>query len=128
MKPLRLLALILALATTRLTASAADKAVSLPIDQALKIAQDYLEQHGAAADHQIISITLEAAALGTTYWYAHWSPAISDGQKRQIGMRIDMDGTTTLFVHGSSAVASGGNTADFDPPVGQRRQGARNLH
>ena len=130
MKILRLLPLVLALAlASTVTASAAGKTPSVTIDQALKAAEDYLQQHGAAADHQIISITLEAASLGATYWYAHWSPAITDGGKRQLGLRVDMDGSTTLIVSGSSAApGSGGSSADFDRPVGQRPEGARNLH
>jgi hypothetical protein len=130
MKILRLLPLIVALAAATLpavTASAAGKTPAVTIDQALKAAEDYLQQHGAAADHQIISITLEAASLGATYWYAHWSPAITDGGKRQLGLRVDMDGSVTLIVSGSSGAGSGGSSADYDPPVGQRPQGARNM-
>jgi hypothetical protein len=127
MKTFRPLVFLLALAAIALPASAADKSGSLPIDQALKIAMDYLQQHGAAANHQIIGITMEAAALGSRYWYAHWSPAIDDNGKKQVGMRIDMDGTATLFVTGSSPAGSGGTGGGYDKPIGQRPQGARNM-
>jgi hypothetical protein len=108
------------------TAAAADKTAALPIDQAVKIAQDYLQAHNAT-DHQIIAVSLEAASLGKLYWYAHWQPAISDGQKKQIGLRIDMDGTATVFVTGGSG---NGNSANggYDTPAGWRPQGARTIH
>jgi hypothetical protein len=119
MKYLRLLALALAIFAPVFPSSAADKTAALPIDQALKIAQDYLAQH-QGADHQIISLTLEAAAVNSMHWYAHWTPAIADGQKKLLGMRIEMDGSSSLVVTGPS----GG----YDAPVGQRKMGARNMH
>jgi hypothetical protein len=122
MKHLRLLLLLLAFAASTVTASAADKTPTLPIDQALKIAQDYLTQKGAATDHQIISITLEAAGVSKLFWYAHWQPAIAgdENQKKVTGMHIDMDGSTSLVVTGP--------TGGYDPPVGKRPYGARNIH
>jgi hypothetical protein len=128
MKTFRPFLLLLALTASTLTASAADKSGSLTIDQALKIAQDYLQQHGAAADHQITAITMEAATMGTRFWYAHWSPPIDENGKKQIGLRIDMDGTATLFVTGSSPVGSGGTGGGYDLPAGRRPQGARTMH
>ena len=119
MKYLRLLALFLACFAPAFPSSAADKSTALPIDQALKIAQDYLAQH-QATDHQIISLTLEAAAVNSMHWYAHWTPAITDGQKKLLGIRIEMDGSSSLVVTGPS----GG----YDAPVGQRKMGARNMH
>jgi len=117
MKKLRLLPVLLAVLAFAGSALAAD-APTLPIDQALKIAQDYLAKHGAA-DHQVIGLTLEQASLHSTYWYAHWSPAIEDGTRKQTGLRIEMDGSVTLFV----TAPGGGN----EPPVGQRKFGARNM-
>lgn len=119
MKYLRLLALVVTFFAPVFPSSAADKSGTLPIDQALKIAQDYLAQH-QATDHQIISIALEAGAVNAMYWYAHWTPAITDGQKKLLGMRVEMNGSSSLVVTGPS----GG----YDPPVGQRKWGARNLH
>jgi len=119
MKNLRLLSLLLAFAFPALTTLGADKTPTLAIDQALKIAQDYLDQHGAASDHQIISLSLQAATIHSVYWYAHWQPAIVDGQKKDLGLRINMDGST--------AVMETGPSGGYDPPVGQRPQGARNM-
>src|ERR1700693_486494 len=101
MKTLRLLPLIIALAFTTLPAIAADDA-AITIDQALKIAQDYLQKSGA--DRSIVGITLERSPLGSGYWWAKWSSVISDGTHKESGLRIDMDGSITRFL----AAPSGG--------------------
>jgi hypothetical protein len=120
MKKLRLLPLLAALAVSALSASAADAPPALTIDQALKIAQDYLQQHGAAADHQIVGLTLEKATMHSIYWYARWSPSIvAENTRKETGLRIEMDGSITRFV----TAPGGGN----ELPVGQRPQGARNM-
>jgi hypothetical protein len=119
MKKLRLFPLVLALMAFAMPAFAADKAPALPIDQALKIAQDYLQQHGAG-DHAIVGLTVEQATVGKSYWYAHWTPGIeTDGNRKQTGLRIEMDGSVTIFV-----TAPGGG---HELPVGQRPIGARNI-
>lgn len=117
MKSIRLLLLILTLAVSSVSAFAADNVPALPIDQALKIAQDHLQKGGI--DRAIVSLVLEQNTLRSTYWYAKWSTPIDDGPKKEIGLRIDMDGTVTRFVTGPG----GGH----EPPVGQRPVGARNI-
>jgi hypothetical protein len=117
MKTLRLLPLIVALAISSLPAVAAEKTPSLPIDQALKIAQDYLQKSGA--DRAIIGLTLEQSTLHSSYWYAKWSSSIEDGPRKETGLRIDMDGSVTRFV-----TAPGGG---HEAPPGQRPIGARNI-
>jgi hypothetical protein len=112
-----LLSLILALALSSLSALADDKAPSLPIDQALKIAQDHLQKE--APDRSVVGLTLEQATFHSSYWYAKWSSPIDDGPRKEIGLRIDMDGTVTRFVTGPG----GGH----EPPPGQRPVGARSM-
>lgn len=120
MKTLRSLALTAVLAVTSFSASAADKAPNLPIDQALKIAQDYLQKSGNPAGVQLVGLTYEQASLRAGYWYAKWSHAIdADEKRKETGLRIDMDGTVTRFV-----TAPGGG---HEAPVGQRPVGARNI-
>ena len=117
MKSLRLLPLILTLAVSSVSALAADNVPALPIDQALKIAQDHLQKGGV--DRAIVSLVLEQATFHSTYWYAKWSTPIDDGPKKEIGLRIDMDATVKRFITGPG----GGH----EPPVGQRPIGARNI-
>jgi len=117
MKNLRLLPLVVALALSTLSAVAADNVPALPIDQALKIAQDHLKSGGV--DRAIVGLVLEQSTFKSTYWYAKWSSPIDDGPKKEIGLRIDMDGTVTRFITGPG----GGH----EPPVGQRPIGARNI-
>lgn len=120
MKPFRILALTAVLAATSLSAFAADKAPSLPIDQALKVAQDYLQKSGNPAGVQIVGLTYEQASLRSSYWYAKWSHSVDAADNRkETGLRIDMDGTVTRFV-----TAPGGG---HEAPVGQRPVGARSI-
>ncbi|HSI11404.1 MAG TPA: hypothetical protein VK961_05145 [Chthoniobacter sp.] len=120
MKTLRSLALTAVLAVTSLSAFAADKAPNLPIDQALKIAQDYLQKSGNPSGVQIVGLTYEQASLRSSFWYAKWSSSVDvDGSRKETGLRIDMDGTITRFVTGPG----GGH----EPPPGQRPVGARSM-
>jgi Flp pilus assembly protein TadG len=117
MKTFRPLILLLALAFASLPVLAADSTSAATIDQALKIAQDYLQKSGT--DRTVIGVTLERSTLGTTYWWAKWSSAFGEGAHKETGLRIDMDGSITRFV----AAPSGG----YDRPAGQRPQGARTM-
>jgi hypothetical protein len=109
--------LLLAIAAMSFSALADEKAPALPIDQALKIAQDHLKTAGV--DRAIVALQLEQSTFRTSYWYAKWSAPIEDGPKKETGLRIDMDGTVTRFVTGPG----GGH----EPPPGQRPVGARNI-
>jgi hypothetical protein len=127
MKRTRFLLALLASAALGMSALAASPAPTLPIDQALKIAQDYLQQHGATGQVQIVGLTIEHASASVTYWYAKWSAAIEDGKKKENGLRIDMDGTITRFVDSPDSPSSNSNW-EGEKPQGQRRMGARNIH
>jgi len=131
MKRFRPLLLCLALAALGASAFAADSAPTLPIDQALKIAQGYLQEKGVAGQVQIVGLTVEHATAKTSYWYAKWSSLIDNGKKRENGLRIDMDGTITRFVEGndSTITTSDGTVSRWggEKPSGQRPVGARSM-
>lgn len=119
MKNLRLLSLVAAVTLSSVPAFAAD-ATGISIDQALKIAQNYLQKSGKAADVQIIGLVYEKSSFKEGYWWAKWSHAVAvDGDRKETGLRIDPDGTVTRFVS-----APGGT---FEPPAGQRPIGARSM-
>jgi hypothetical protein len=122
----RPLLILLAVATLGASALAATPVPTLPIDQALKIAQDYLQQRGATGQIQIIGLVVEQASPSVYYWYAKWSGSISTGDKKENGLRIDMDGTITRFVN-SPDNPSGADWVG-EKPQGQRKMGARNIH
>ena len=115
MKALRRLLIVCALVAFAFTTHAADKAPALPIEGALKIAQDYLK--GKDGARVIVALTLENATLrGETYWYAKWSSPILGGEKPELGLRIEMNGEITKIVGGGAV-----------PGPGQRRVGAQNI-
>ena len=98
MKTLRRLLAVLALGACAFTSRAAEKAPAMPIAEALKLAQGYVQRNDAKA--VIVALTLEKSALlsGTYHWYAKWaSPLLRDG-KREIGLEIAMDGGLTRIV------------------------------
>ena len=99
---------------------------TLPIDQALKIAQDYLQQHGVAGQIQITGLVVEQASASVIYWYAKWSVPIENGKKLENGLRIDMGGSETRFVDSPNSPSS--STWVGEKPEGQRRFGSRNIH
>ena len=115
MKTSRLFFAVVALAAFTCTTHAADKAPTLPIEGALKIAQGYLK--GKAEPREIVALTLENATVrGGSYWFAKWASPILGGDKPELGLRIDMNGEITKIV-GSGAA----------PGVGQQPVGARNI-
>lgn len=118
MKNLRLLPLVIALTLSSVPAFAAD-APGISIEQALKVAQDYLQKSGNAGSVQIVGLVYEKSSFKEGYWWAKWSHAVADGDRKETGLRIDPDGKVTRFVS-----APGGA---FEPPVGQRPVGARSM-
>ena len=98
MKTLRLLLATLALAALTFTTQAAEKAPVLAIEQALKLAQGYLQRNDPKV--AIVGLTLEKAALlgGSYHWYAKWSAPIRRDGKAEIGLEIAMDGALTRVV------------------------------
>jgi len=119
---MKLTALLAALAFTSLAAGAAPPA--LPIDQALKLAQDYLTERGLADAHYIGSLSLESVTLtgGETFWLAKWVPSIVADGKKESALRINMDGSLVRLTSGGTS----GAAARSDAP-GVRRVGARNI-
>jgi hypothetical protein len=75
----------------------------LPIDQALKLAQEHLSSRGLAGQHYIGSLTIESSALtgGKTYWFARWVPSIPNQKSSESGLRINMDGSLVRLTTGS---------------------------
>src|SRR5260221_14682825 len=118
---MKLPALFAGLAFVSLAAEAAPPA--LPIDQALKLAQDYLSERGLADAHYIGSLSLESATLtgGEIFWLAKWVPSISADGKKESPLRINMDGSLVPL---TSGVAIGSAVARNEPP-GIARSGPR---
>ena len=77
-----------------------------PLDavRAAKIATDYLATQGANAPF-IASVTLEKSAIlhGRSSWVARWSRAISANGDLEVGLRVNLDGTTARLVLGKEA-------------------------
>ena len=127
MKRNRFLLSLLAFATLGASALAGSPLPTLPIDQALKIAQDYLQQHGVADQIKITGLVVEQSSPKVIYWYAKWSAPIETGKKKENGLRIDMDGSITRFVDSPDS-PSNNSTWAGEKPQGQRRMGARDMH
>lgn len=77
---------------------------ALPIEKALRLAQDYLQEKGLAAAHHVGGITLEDSTIfgGEKFWFARWVPAIRIEQKSEAGVRVNMDGSLVRLVSGAS--------------------------
>ena len=116
MKTSRLILAAVALVAFAFTTYAADKAPALPIEGALKIAQDYVKEKGEP--RAIVALTLENVTLrGETYWFAKWASPILGGERPELGLRIDMNGEVTKVVSGGAAAVA----------AGKQRVGARNI-
>ena len=116
MKAPRLLLGFVALVACAFATQAADKAPALPIEGALKIAQEYLK--GKPEPRAIVALTLENVTLrGETYWFAKWASPILGGERPELGLRIDMNGEVTKVVSGGAAAVA----------AGRQRGGARNI-
>ncbi|MDB6153484.1 MAG: hypothetical protein JWL90_1937 [Chthoniobacteraceae bacterium] len=74
---------------------------TLPIEQAVKIASDYLREQGLAKQHSITSLVLEPSSMlrKEYHWIALWTPAVDLGNRREIGLQISMDGTAARVVN-----------------------------
>lgn len=84
--------------TLAATGMAAD-APKLDAVRAAKIAADYLSQFGANAPH-IVSVTLERDAIirGKISWVVRWSRSIPAEGDQEVGLRVNMDGSTARLV------------------------------
>jgi hypothetical protein len=88
------IAILLALATASAWAEP-----GLPIDKALKIANNYLKENGRK-DTFIKSITLDPTSLSKNQyvWAAMWGePVLLDENKRESGIEIQMDGSIARY-------------------------------
>ena len=85
--------------------ASADERPSLDAVRAAKIASDYLATRGANAPF-IVSVTLEKSALlhGQSSWVARWSRAIPADGDQEVGLRVNLDGTTARLVLGKETV------------------------
>lgn len=117
---------LLACTALAISSQAATPLPTLPIEQALKIAQDYLQQRGVTGQIQITSLGVEQTSATVIYWYAKWSAPIQNGKKLENGLRIDMDGSVTRFVDSPDSPSS--STWVGEKPQGQRRYGSRDIH
>jgi hypothetical protein len=71
----------------------------LSVQQALKIAQDYLKSEGLGDKHFISAIVLEKnVAIGNSLvWYVQWSPEVREDGRSESGIRIGMDGKIAQY-------------------------------
>ncbi len=78
----------------------------MPLDRAATLATKELRDRGYGAEIYIASLALEADSLSTSarHWYARWSQSVPiDDRKRELGLRIEMDGSVIRLVEGTSA-------------------------
>jgi len=67
------------------------------------MATDYLGQLGPNAPH-IVSLVLEKSGIvrGRSSWVARWSRAVEVEGDRELGLRVNLDGTTVRLVEDKS--------------------------
>lgn len=84
--------------------ASADERPRLDAVRAAKIASDYLATQGANGPF-IVSVTLEKSAIlhGESSWVARWSQSISADGDLEVGLRVNLDGTTARLVLGKEA-------------------------
>ena len=123
MKSLTSLLSIVAFGALSISSFAADRPQGLSIEDALKIAENYLRSANPSEPRSIVALTLETTTVrGASYWYAKWSgPILSGDSKPELGLRIDMDGSLT------KVVASNRGPGNVVPGVGEQKFGARNM-
>lgn len=71
------------------------------VDQAATLAQQHLKERGLQDRIFVSALVLESTTVtrGQKYWYARWSESvIGDEQKKEVGLRINMDGTVVRVV------------------------------
>lgn len=102
MKKLLLLALALA--------PLAHAEPSVSIDEALKIAKKYLKENDRSVFIKSLSLDPTSLAKNQYVWSAMWNaPVMLEGDKRETGVEISMDGSVARFVEkvGSSTATPG---------------------
>ena len=103
LRALGILSFVLAAFVPAPGASAGD-GPQLDAVQAAKIATDYLATLGAKAPH-IVSLTLEKSALlhGRLSWVARWSRSIELEGEKEVGLRVNLDGSTARLIEDKTA-------------------------
>lgn len=98
------LAFVAALALTFPAVAPAGDAPQLDAARAAKIATDYLARLGKNPPY-IVSITLQKDGImqSKRSWIARWSdPVFADGDK-EVGLRVNLDGTTVILIEDKSS-------------------------
>jgi hypothetical protein len=105
-RPWRLHAIAIATMAFAATCIAAD-APRLDAVRAAKIATDYLSQCGANAPY-IVSVTLQRSAIihGTTSWVVRWSRSLAVDGDQEVGLRVNMDGSTARLIKDKGSQSS----------------------
>jgi hypothetical protein len=107
--------LLLAIAIL-LAGSFAEAAPTLPIAQALTLAQQSLAERGLADKYSVTSVRLEPDSVrrNTFHWAISWSEAIPISEvKKELGLEINMDGSVVSIVKGPAN--RNPTTGNFDP-------------
>jgi hypothetical protein len=110
-------ALAAALGALALNVASAHAEATLPIDQALKIANGYLKENGHAGQTFIVGLTLDRPSFagGKAVWVVKWDkPVALDDTKRETGLEIAMDGTYARY---TEKVASAKSPATVGVPA-----------
>lgn len=65
------------------------------VDQAAGLAQGHLKERGLDGRVFVKALVLESTtvARGQTFWYARWSESVTTDDKKEVGLRINMDGS-----------------------------------
>jgi hypothetical protein len=113
------------------TAATACAEPQLPIEKAIKIANNYLKENGRK-DTFVKSISLDPTSLAKNQyvWAAMWgAPVPLEDMKRESGIEIQMDGTVSRYVEktGSSKNTPGtvGVPADREALLNHRTRSDR---
>jgi hypothetical protein len=98
-----MLRLLLAAAVALIIGAASASATPGPrlrVDQAASLAQAHLKERGLDGRVFVSALTLESTAVarGKAYWYARWSDAVAGEEKKEVGLRINMDGSLVRVV------------------------------
>lgn len=79
-------------------------APAISAHQALDLAEKNMNERGLGKEIYVESVTLTRPAIfgGETFWFIKWSHPIraTDPNKREIGIKVRMDGRTTRLVKG----------------------------
>ena len=91
---------LLATAGLGLVAVGAHAAPQVSVEEAARIASDYLRENGYASEYYVVSLALQRDSLTrrSVHWYARWSRTIKTGDRVESGLEIAMDRTLTRVV------------------------------